>query len=59
MGKGVILADEEVVGRALGDVDGVPVADGEAGSAAARARKTEWVLRERSAALGFAWRAMA
>ncbi len=39
--------------------DGVLEEDGEAGSAAARARKTAWVLRERSVAFGFARRARA
>lgn len=45
--------------RGLAVVEMLPVADGEAGSAAARARNTACVLRERSVALEFAERAMA
>lgn len=56
-GKAAIL-----VVLARGEVDGfvrVLVEAGDAGSAAARARKTIWVLRDRSVALGLARRAKA
>lgn len=53
--------DDVVGGRApgTGELEGEAEADGDAGSAAARARKTAWVPRERSRALGLAFRASA
>ena len=50
---GAARGDEEI-GKAL-----LVVEAGEAGSAAARARKTVWVFRDRSVALGLARRARA
>ncbi len=61
MGKDVIfvwMVEWAGVGVAVLRGDGL-LDDGEAGSAAARARKTAWVLRERSVALGLARRARA